>query len=278
MRRLSIVIILFTILYSLSPNTYALSSSDRAEELFLEGKYALAMTEADKAINADSGKRYELYYLKGLSALKLNKFVEARKSFEYVTERYPRSDRALDSYIGIGDTYYLEGNTSGALRSYKAAADIFADDKNIVVVRQRITECLAKPGAKERVKEYTETRATESVPVAIGYAKKRKESVNFYPKKKTSVIIEPLVQGEGLKSGTGQFSVQVGSFKSRSNASKLVSKLAARHYEARVESPVGLSDKLYRVKVGRISSKEEAERLAVKLKLEGYPIRVCQED
>lgn len=278
MRRLPVTIILFTILCSLSPNTYALTSSDRAEELFLEGKYDLAIVEADKAISADSGKKYELYYLKGLSALKLNKFGEARKSFEYVTERYPRSDRALDSYIGIGDAYYLEGNTQGALRSYKTAADAFADDKNIVVVRQRITECLTKPKTMERVKEYSEARPVESVHAAAGSVKKRKESVNFYPKKKTVVIIEPTAQEEISKAGTGKFSVQVGSFKSRSNASKLVLKLSARRYEARLESPAGQSDRLYRVKVGRMSSKEEAEKLAVKLKCEGYPTRVCQED
>lgn len=271
-------VILFTILYSLSPNAYASTSAERADELFLEGKYDLAMMEADKAISADSGKRYELYYLKGLSALKLNKFVEARKSFEYVMEHYSRSDRALDSYIGIGDAYYLEGNTQGALRSYKAAADAFADNKNIVVVRQRITECLARPGVRERAKEYTETGSVEAGPAAAGSAKKRKESVNFTPRKKAAVIIEPLTQEESPKAGTGQFSVQVGSFKNRSNAFKLVSKLSARRYEARLESPAGASDKLYRVKVGRMSSKEDAERLAVKLKREGYSTRVCQED
>lgn len=281
-------IVLFTFLCSFLPNALALTAAERAEELFLEGKYDKALAEADRAISADSGKRYELYYLKGLSALKLKRFAEARKAFEYVTERYARSDRALDSYIGIGDAYYLEGNTSGALRSYRAATDKFADDKNIVVVRQRIADCLAKPGMQERPKEYTavrplETRPVEvkARPVAAKPVQKPRESVNFVPKKKMSVVIEPAAAAAPETSSrdiAGQFSVQVGSFKSRSNASKLASKLSARRYEARVESPAESSDKLYRVKVGRISSKEEAESLAVKLKSEGYPTRVCQED
>jgi len=266
-------VILFTILYLLSPDAIASTSAEKAEEFFLEGKYDKALMQADSAINTDSGKKYELYYLKGLSALKLNKFAEARRAFEYVTERYPRSDRALDSYIGIGDAYYLEGNTSGALRSYKAAADAFADDRNIVVVRERIAECMAKPGMRDRPKEYAEPRPVETKAV-----EKRKESVNFAPKKKEDIDMEPPVQKIAGRDSTGQFSVQVGSFRSRSNASKLVSMLCARHYDARLESPAGQSDKIYRVRVGRVSSQEEAERLAVKLKREGYPTKVCRED
>jgi len=205
-------IILFTILCSLSPNACASTSAERAEELFLEGKYDKAITEADKAIDADSGKKYELYYLKGLSALKLSKFIEARKAFEYVTERYPRSGRALDSYIGIGDAYFLEGNTQGALRSYKAAADAFPDDKNITVVRQRITECLTK--SERPVMQEKPARSLVSKPI-----EKPKESVNFYPKSKSYNRIALPAREIASHDIAGQFSVQVGSFKSRSNAS-----------------------------------------------------------
>ena len=269
-----------------SPAAMASTSAEKAEELFLEGKYDKALAETDKAISIDSGKRYELYYLKGLSAMKLNKFSEARKAFEYVAERYPRCDRALDSYIGIGDAYYLEGNTTGALRSYKAAADAFADDKNIVVVRQRIAECMAKPGMQEKPKEYAVARPIEVkpatiIPAAVKPVVKSGGSANFVPKKKANVAIVPsaiVVSETSSRNSAGQFSVQVGSFKKKSNASNLVSKLSARHYDARVESPAGPSDSLYRVRVGRISSKEEAERLAMKLKREGYPTKVCQED
>jgi len=264
-------IVIFLMIISLSaPAALALTSAERADELFLEGNYEKAMAKADEAIGADSGKKYELYYLKGLSALKLNKFAEARKNFEYVKERYPRSGRVLDSYIGIGDAYFLEGNTQGALRSYKTAADTFPDDKNISIVRQRITECMTKSGTQDKAKEYTAPRPAP--------AERRRESVNFTPKQRGYVRIDPPAQTVANYSGTGQFSVQVGSFKSRSNASKLVSKLSARHYEARLESPTESSDKLYRVKVGKMSSREEAEKLAARLKREGYPIRVCQEN
>lgn len=266
MRFFTIALLLLAVSFS-APAAMASTSAERAEELFLEGKYDKAVVEADKAIDSDSGKRYELYYLKGLSKIKLGKFADARKDFEYIIDKYPRCGRALDSYIGIGDAYFLEGNTQGALRSYREAADKFADDKNITVVRQRITDCMARVGTPEKQKEYQ----------TPGPAEKPKGSVNFTPKKKSYVPIDPPVQEIMSRDSSGQFCVQVGSFKSKSNASKLASKLSARRYEARVESPLGISDKLYRVKVGRILSKEDAQKLAVKLKREGYPTRICQE-
>lgn len=263
-----VYVILFTILYLLPPNAHALTGPERADELFLEGNYEKAMAEADKAIAADSGKRYELYYLKGLSALKLNKFAEARKNFEYIAEHYPRSSRALDAYTGIGDAYFLEGNTQGALRSYKTAVDAFGDDKNISVVKQRITDCMARLGQASGPGERAAPKPAE----------KPMRHVNFTPKNKSYAHIDTPAQGAVKHDGSGQFSVQVGSFKSRSNACKLVSKLSSRHYEARIESPSAASDNLYRVKVGRTSSKEEAGKLAARLSREGYPTRVCQEN
>ena len=273
MRPLAVIVLLSAFGFQL-PAAYAITSSEKADELFLEGKYDNAIAQADKAIDAGSGKKYELYYLKGLGALKLGKFAESRKAFEYVTELYPRSDRAFDSYVGIGDAYYLEGNTSGALRAYREAADKFADNKNIVVVRQRIAECMAKPEMQEKAKEVKEPKGyIEAKP-----AEKPRKAVNFVPRKKDPARIETPPRETAGRDSLGQFSVQVGSFKSKSNAAKLASKLSARHYEARVELPAGSSDKLYRVKVGRLSSREEAENLAVKLKRGGCPTRVCQEN
>lgn len=269
MRLLIITLLAAAMILQVSGKAAASTSAERAEELFLEGQYAKSMAAADRAIAADSGKRYELYYLKGLSAIKLNKFAEARRSFEYVIERYPRSGRALDSYVGMGDAYYLEGNTQGALRSYKAAADAFPDDKNIVVVRQRISECMSKSAALAKPREY--------VP-APQPVESRRGTVNFTPKAKRYIQAEPPAQKSAARDRAGQFCVQVGSFSKKANASRLASKLSAKGYDAYVESPAGQANKLYRVRVGRAKSKEESEKLAVRLKREGYPTKVCRED
>jgi cell division septation protein DedD len=266
-----------------APAGFASTIAEKAEELFLKEKYDGAMIEAQKAIDSDSGKKYEMYYLKGLSELKLKKCAESRKTFELILEKYPRSSRAFDSRIGIGDAYFLEGNTSGALRAYRAAAEDFGDDKNVVIARQRITDCLARPGAQE-----TRSAASDiSVPTAQIPSAARVEKVNFTAKNRPYIRQEKIVHKQWVAPAAASlpaldkgkyFCVQVGSFKNKSNAQKLASKLSAKRYEARVEPPAGSADKLYRVKVGKLSSSGEAERLAVKLKREGYPTRVCQED
>lgn len=256
-----------TVLFSTLSASAALTASEKAEELFLKGQYDKAITAADKAIDSDSGKRYELYYLKGLSQLKLGRFADSRKTFEYILEKYPRSSRALDSYIGIGDAYLLEGNRTGALRTYKKAAEEFNDNKNAAIARQRIADCGEKPAPKEEYRQ----------PAPVKHDTAYKESVNFVPKDKPPIQADALPADTDKTVKSGYFSVQVGSFKSRSNAQKLASKLSVKGYEARAEMPPA-SDRLYRVKVGRLHSNEEAERLAAKLKREGYPTRICRED
>jgi tetratricopeptide (TPR) repeat protein len=256
--------------------SYASTGAEKAEELFMQEKYDKAITEAQKAIDADSGKKYELYYLKGLSELKLNKFNDSRRTFEYILEKYPKCTRAFDAYIGIGDAYLLEGNSTGALRAYKSAADEFGDSKNAVVARQRINDCMAKAGVRPTIPI---TAPEPSLPAKVMMEPKKK-AANFTPKSRarTATARQEEAQVPAAITRSGNFSVQVGSFKSRSNAERLKSKLSAKRYDARIESPTAASEGLYRVKVGRLSSGSEAERLAAKLKREGYPTRVCQED
>src|SRR3989338_10663257 len=75
----------------------AKATSAYIEKLFLEGKYERVVNEAG-----------DLYYIKGLAHLKLNKFKDARESFKKVMSRAARSKDIFDAYIGIGDAYFLE--------------------------------------------------------------------------------------------------------------------------------------------------------------------------
>ena len=115
------------------------------DKLFLEGRYEKAMEEAGKLIDAGAGRKDELYYLKGLSELKTNRFNRARQSFEYILSRYPGSKTAFDAAVGVGDTYFLEGNSESAVKAYNEVLKKFPRDSNIVIARQRIENCRAKP-------------------------------------------------------------------------------------------------------------------------------------
>ena len=81
--------------------------------------------------------------------------------------------------------------------------------------------------------------------------------------------------GAGSAAEKGFFSVQVGSFSNESNARSLIERLVGTRYDAYLENHH--ADSLYRVRVGRLRSGEEARALEARLKKEGYPTKFVSE-
>ena len=212
------------------------------EKSFLEGRYERAAYDAGKLIDSGARHRDELYYIKGLSELKLTEFTKARNSFNELLNKYPSSVRAFDANTGIGDAYFLEGKYDSALKAYNDTVSKFPNDKNTAVLYDRIGECHRKLGSGASETPASNIEKTESRL--------------------------PMPQESGI-------SVQVGCFKSKHNADLLSEKLSKRGYESRVELPVNQGDSLYRVKVGHPRSKEEANDLAIRLKRSGYSTKIC---
>ena len=79
-------------------------------------------------------------------------------------------------------------------------------------------------------------------------------------------------------SAADNYSVQIGSFKNKRNAERMMRKAAGAGYDSYVETIRSSGDDLFRVKVGRYSTKEDAERAAGKLKKQGYSTRICNND
>jgi len=82
-----------------------------------------------------------------------------------------------------------------------------------------------------------------------------------------------MVPAAARQNASPGFAVQVGSFSLEKNAKGLVKKLAHKKYEAYLEEDPRAG--LYRVRVGRFHSKEEALGLESRLKKEGYPTKIC---
>jgi cell division septation protein DedD len=70
------------------------------------------------------------------------------------------------------------------------------------------------------------------------------------------------------------FSVQAGCFKNRDNAEKLATQLKQAGFAGYVEK-TGPAGGLYRVKVGRPGSREEATGLSARLERAGYETKIC---
>ncbi|MDD3905478.1 MAG: SPOR domain-containing protein [Candidatus Omnitrophica bacterium] len=224
------------------------------EKLFLEGRYERAVREADHAINERARQRDEIYYLKGISELRLARFKEARQSFDALISKYKKSARFFDAHIGIGDSYFLAGDTENAARIYNEIKAKFPSCGNIPLVNSRLEDCRKKG-----------VPMTASAPTAIA----------------VPAVITPSIAEKPDASGDAgpkkDISVQIGSFKNRRNAERLSAKVCAKGYDARVQLPVDAGDNLYRVRVGRLESKSEAEGLSAKLVSEGYRTKICDD-
>lgn len=73
------------------------------------------------------------------------------------------------------------------------------------------------------------------------------------------------------------YTVQVGSFGDRGNATSLKTELEAEYEDVRVESVRVSGDDYYRVRVGRYSDRKDAERTASRLRRDGHKGRIIIE-
>jgi len=219
---------ILTMLISLYPSAvYPYTEQDLAhvEKLFMEEKYDKAAEEASGLIESKARQRDELYYLKGLSEMKMSRFDDARQSFGDLMSKYPNSRRAFDANVGIGDTYYLQNNPYAAISIYNDALKKFPGDSNVKIVYDRIDQCHRKVGisaspvppdmnsGKAAVEKNEEpnilTRAPKSnfVPKSnFGPRRNSEPKSNFVPKS----AIQPKDVHEN--EARGSMSVQVGCF------------------------------------------------------------------
>ncbi len=258
-----------------SPAGAARANFASAERAFLEGHYDSALGEADMMLRSGSGQKDEIYYLKGLCQLKVQRFEDARTSFDYIISKYSWSKRLFDAYMGRGDSYLLQGSAGSALGAYNDMLNRFPGDRNLVIVYQRLAACYGKFGLPDKARFYAD-KAKRLAPLSFEAGAVPQMSMTAAVMKTPAAAPVPdLAAVKAARAARDEgLSVQVGVFKNKRNADRLVRKLADAGYEARVEIPVAARDKLYRVKVGAPASKTEAERLASRLVRDGYKTKI----
>jgi tetratricopeptide (TPR) repeat protein len=262
-RRIIVLAVIGAVLFLLSRVSHAAQPGmARVEKLFLQEKYDGAVSQSEVLIDSGCRARDEVYYIKGLSELKLGRYNEARRSFGYIISRYRSSARTFDAYIGIGDSYLLEGNTDKAIVSYNDVFEKFPGNKNEAVVHYRLADCYRKLGAGNKAKEF--------------FDKARRMSPFSFEARSSGEARESDNTAYTPKASTGaDLSVQVGCFKNKRNAERLAAKLSDEGYKAYVDVPPESGDNLYRVKAGRSLSKDEAAAMAARLRKDGYHTRIC---
>jgi len=258
------------------------ASYDRLERLFLEGKYEAVVTESDGLVKSGSARKDDIYYLRGLSQLKLNQFEAARASFNHIGSNFSKSKRNFDARLGVGDSYMLEGDLNSAVGIYNGMQSDYEKEKNLPVVYSRLASCYSGLGLKDKAANYLAMakRASPNSFEAKGQGNVVAHVVRKSPASKSAAAPTARADDENdvvMASGKG-ISVQIGCFKNPTNAQRLARQLSAQGYESRVEMPVGQQDRLYRVKIGNASSRGETEVLEMRLKRAGFKTKICDND
>jgi len=87
-------------------------------------------------------------------------------------------------------------------------------------------------------------------------------------------VVGPAVESANPPAAAGvaasRWSVQLGSFASRSNANKLLGELKAKHFSGRLSVSGSGANRRYRVRIGPLASRSDAEQMALKLKAAGH--------
>ncbi len=276
-RSFNVAVVLIAISISFVGISYARATVEnlsQVEKIFLQGKYDRVISEAGKLIEAGAYGREELFYLKGLSQIRLARFNDARQTFEYMVNRYPKGKRAFDGYTGIGDAFFLDGKYAESISSYNDALSNFPDNKNASTSYYKIGSAYDKLGSTDKAKEYFD-KVKSSSPLSF-------ES-RLIPKdpRSSSAALGGVVKsffrpGSSKESAPGDyFYVQAGYFKSRKNAESFTAKLRNKGYDSSLSTDIKDGTTFYRVKVGSFKTRPEAETQAAKLKSDGYKTRVC---
>ena len=222
----------------------------KAEQAFLKGNY-----EGVIMIYNEYGTRRnriddKLQYIVGRALLKLGRFSEARNRFSRILNDSD-NDKLLDkAYIGLADSYCLEGDYKKAKSDYEKVIRYFPDSEDMHIVYYRLGECCSKLRDKAVSRKYYD------------------KLIELYPHS----LEAKLLLGE--KTDFVTYSVQTGSFEKWSNAKKLCNELNNRGFETNIYTAIVGDERFYRVRVGQYDRLDDAEDMARTLRNRGYSVKI----
>jgi tetratricopeptide (TPR) repeat protein len=225
---------------------------DKLKTSFLNAEYDEAIKEGENILSRQGYSRDmdELYYLLGLSYLKVGNFLRASDIFEIILREFKESGFKAEAQLGLGDTFFLRGDFTAAEQQYQEILDNFPEANLKAALYFRLSQIAVKKGDAQQARSYSE-RLKQECPLSLEVR-----------------IDKDIVLADFF------YTVQVGSFSKSLNAQSLVRKLKNKGYAAYLEEFESAKKMNFRVRVGKVNSRKEAEALAKKLALEGYPTKI----
>lgn len=242
------------------------------QTMIISGNWEAAAKECQAVLSANPAKEKQemaRFYL-GLVNFKQQRFAESRSNFNIFLNDFPESGYANFARLGVADTYLLEGNDSLAGKIYLKLLD--TQDKRVApAVYSRLINLDLKLEDRAKAGEYL-TALHAQYPQSFEAAQ-----LKALPEEEVVLASENTAEEEAVNGGPEPdfFTVQVGAFAQEERADKLYMELKQKGEEAYIILPdPEAKPALYRVRVGKFTSSDDAEDLAEKLSAKGYPTKV----
>ncbi len=224
-------------------------SLSKAEAFYLQGRYSESLDECALTAAGGNKEKDKAYYLMGLNYLQIMDTEKAREKFSLLFNQGNNSRYIEPARIAYADSLFLDRNYDSAKEIYN---DIVGNNGRMIPLAYlRLGQCALKAGNWQEAGDYF---------AAL--------------KKKYPLSLEAQETERLAKEGQGFFTVQVGCFSVLANARSLLDKLKEDNYDGYLDEFNAQGTKLYRVRVGRLQSRTEAEAMQDTLDQKGYPTKI----
>jgi tetratricopeptide (TPR) repeat protein len=282
---------------------------DNLRNYFLNANYSACIKEGENVLAQSSSNKGldEVYYILGLCYLKEGNYLRASDIFEIVLNEYRDSKFRDEARLGLGDSYFMKGDYSKARSIYHQLLKDRPQTKLKPAIYYRLSEAGKRTNDREKQRFYSDKLKEEFpqspealsnkeflpgfrnvyVPEVARPAAVKSEPVVPAQKVISLEVIKPISPQENIASApainsvdhsqeliSGSYSIQVGAFSSAENARKLTLKLKAQGYSSYISLAESFNKKIYKVRVGGFSGLREAKDAEIKLKTKGYPTKI----
>jgi tetratricopeptide (TPR) repeat protein len=230
---------------------------------FLQGNYRRVIFEGQAELSRiHFGNADELNYLLGLSYIKEAKLDLAQDCFRRILNN-SGSKFKDEAGLALADTYLVSGQFQQAEEFYNKLISDSINSPQKSAILYRLSQLESKRGNHQKSSEYL-IKLRRDFPLS--------------PELKSAKGIDLIARSPGecepaqsISSDGAEYSIQVGFFTSGANASNFKETLLGRNYPAYVED----TGSGYRVKVGKVKSRQEALDLEGRLIRDGFQTKIC---
>jgi tetratricopeptide (TPR) repeat protein len=234
----------------LTVTTVACAAIPDIETAIMNKDYVTARELSSDIINNsnDAGQRLEAQYYYGLAQLRLGQYIEARHAFQTVMDAHPAQDIYDKAALSLTEGFYMAGLYSDALDTAMQLLRRSPNSSFLSLIYFKIAGSDLKLMRWEEAHEYLTKIVTD------------------FPQSPEAPIAKQLLDEKQY------FAVQVGSFLDKGRALTLIDDLKGNgQYAYVVETTAPDGQTYWRVRVGQMSSLNDAEDLKKRLEKLGYP-------